>query len=325
MINFDRRVKWGLIVLLLPFVLHAQSKDNIRTHTEFLASDKLEGRGTGSRGIRLAAKYIAEQFKSIELQQIDGNSFYQKFPFPGEAEMESNVVGFIKADASSKKSIVFTAHYDSFGIQKQEDQTDTIYNGARDNAVGVAALLELARIFKNAGTPQHNLVFVATAGEELGLYGSKFYVDHPIFPSEDIIICLNIDGFNVSGPREDYFIFPRQGVDFIDEVKTILNPLGWHYISPDWVDDLNASFDTASFLEKGIPALTLWTGDRLKGGKIAEPLDLGGIHTPKDEVTDNLNWEGVEDHLQLYKHIADYFLEHPNGINVTDPTLFMEQ
>ncbi len=319
-----QRIQWSLVLLLLPFVLHTQSKENIRTHTEFLASDKLEGRGTGSRGIRLAANYIAEQFKSIGLQQINGNSFYQKFPFPGEAEMESNLVGFIKASTASKKSIVFMAHYDGLGIQKEEGQTDTIYNGARDNAVGVAALLELARIFKNAGTPRHNLVFVATAGEELGLYGSKFYVDHPIFPSEDIIICLNIDGFNVSGPREDYFIFPRQGVDFIDEVKTILNPLGWYYISPDWVDGLNANFDTASFLEKGIPALTLWTGNRLKGGKIAEPLGLGGIHTPQDEINDNWNWDGVEDHLQLYKHIADYFLEHPDGISVTDPTLFIK-
>ncbi len=320
----NQRISWSFILLVLPFVLHTQSKENIRTHTEFLASDKLEGRGTGSRGIRLAANYIAEQLKSIGLQPINGNSFYQKFPFPGEAEMESNVVGFIKAGTASKKSVVFMAHYDGLGIQKEEGQKDTIYNGARDNAVGVAALLELARKFKNAGTPRYNLVFVATAGEELGLHGSKFYVDHPIFPSEDIIICLNIDGFNVSGPREDYFIFPRQGVDFIDEVKTILNPLGWYYISPDWVDDLNANFDTASFLKKGIPALTLWTGNRLKGGKIAEPLGLGGIHTPQDEINDNWNWDGVEDHLQLYKHIADYFLEHPDGISVTDPTLFIK-
>ncbi len=323
--NLNQRIYWNSVLLLLPFVLHTQSKDNIKTHTEFLASDKLEGRGTGSRGIRLAANYISEQFKSVGLRQIDGDSFYQKFLFPGESEMESNVVGFIEAGTPSKKSMVFMAHYDGLGIQREEGQTDTIYNGARDNAVGVAALLELARLFKNADAPRHNLVFVATAGEEFGLHGSQFYVNHPIFPNEDTIICLNIDGFNVSGPREDYFVFPRQGVDFIDEIETLLTPLGLHYISPDWVDDLNTNFDTASFLAKGIPALTLWTGNRLKGGKIAEPLDLGGIHTPKDEINDNWNWDGVEDHLRLYKRIADYFLEHPNGISVTDPTLFMKQ
>ncbi|WP_299531732.1 M28 family peptidase [Ulvibacterium sp.] len=325
MMNLYQRIPWGLVLFLLPFVLHAQSKDNIRKHTEFLASDELEGRGTGSRGIRLAANYIAAQFNAIGLQKINGNSFYQKFPFPGQAEMESNIVGFIEARTPSTKSVVFVAHYDGLGIQKEAGQTDTIYNGALDNAVGVGALLELARIFKNAGAPKHNLVFVATAGEEFGRHGSQFYVDHPIFPNADTIICLNIDGFNVSGPREDFFIFPRQGVDFVDEIETLLTPLGWHYISPDWVDDLNASFDTASFLSKGIPALTLWIGNRLKGGEIAEPLDLGGIHTPQDEINDHWNWDGVEDHLGLYKRIADYFLEHPDGIEVTDPSLFMEQ
>ena len=315
----------NLALLIFPLALFSQPEAHIKTHTEYLASDKLEGRGTGSKGIRMAAEYIAGQFRAIGLKGINGDSYFQNFPIPDQREMESNVVGIIEAGSPSSKSIVFTAHYDAYGTRNEEGQTDSIYNGARDNAVGVAALIELARMFKQDGPPGHNLVFMATSAEEFGQHGSNYYVEHPVFPTEEIIICLNIDGFNVTGPREDYFVFPRQGVDFVDEIETLLAPLGWHYISPDWVDQMNTSFDTASFLKEGIPALTLWTGDRLKGGQMAEPPSLGGIHSPDDEVTALWDWEGVEDHLQLYKVIAEHFLKKPGGISVTDPTLFTKQ
>ncbi|MCW5515653.1 M28 family peptidase [Muriicola sp. Z0-33] len=318
------KLKWNILVLLFPMYLIAQTNEIVKKHTEFLASDKLEGRGTGSKGIRLAANYIEKQFKAIGLESAEPGSYLQEFPFPGQDEPETNVVGFVKAASPTKKSIVFTAHYDAYGIKKVEGETDSIYNGAQDNALGVGALIAIASIYASEKAPQHNLVFIATAGEEFGLYGSKFYIENPLFPSDEIIICLNIDGFNISGPREDYFIFPRQGINFVDKIETILKPLGWYYISPDWVDSLNTNFDTASFLQQGIPALTLWTGNRLKGGKTAEPIAFGGIHSPADEITDLWNWEGVEEHILLYRTIADYFLAKPDGIKVTEPKLFVK-
>ena len=324
MVKIDRIIAKFLILFILPGVVLSQTKDKIKQHTEYLSSDELEGRGTGSRGIRLAAAYIAEQFSKMGLEQANGESYYQDFPYPGQEEPESNIVGFIRAMNPSKKSIVFTAHYDAYGIIPVEGQNDSICNGAQDNAVGVGAMIELARIFANEVVPGHNIVFVATAGEEFGQYGSRYYVQNPVFPSDEIIICLNVDGFNVYGPREDYFIFPRQGVDFIDKIESILKPNGWYYDSPDWVDGMNTSFDTASFLAEGIPALTLWMGNRLKGGSIAKPLQLGGIHTPQDELSMDWNWEGIEDHITIYKTIANYFLDNPNGIRVTDPSLFLK-
>ena len=323
MINLYRKIWVYQILLLFPSFILPQSKDNVRSHTEYLSSDRLEGRGTGSPGIRLAAAYIAKQFKTIGLEKSNGESYYQEFSFPGQKEPELNVVGFIKAIKPSEKSIVFTAHYDAYGIVPIEGQKDSICNGAQDNAVGVAALIELARTYANERAPRHNIVFVATAGEEFGQYGSQNYVRNPVFPVDGIIICLNVDGFNVYGPREDYFIFPRQGIDYVDEIEAILEPMDWHYNSPDWVDSMNTSFDTASFLSKGIPALTLWTGTRLKGGKTAAPVQLGSIHSPDDEITVNWNWEGVDDHIAIYKAISDYFMSNPEGIQVTDPSLFI--
>ncbi|TMU54465.1 M28 family peptidase [Flagellimonas algicola] len=223
MINFPQNLVKILVVIWLPWLATAQVQDKVRDHTTYLASDELGGRGTGSEGIRKAAAYISQQFEQIGLQAPYMDSFFQNFPYPDLEEKESNVVGYIPAASTSKKSVVFTAHYDAYGIRKEEGQHDSIYNGALDNAVGVAALIELARMFKQASPPIRNVVFVATAGEEFGMYGSQFYVENSLFPKEDIIICLNIDGFNVSGPREDYFVFPKQGVDFVGKVEAVLN------------------------------------------------------------------------------------------------------
>jgi len=321
-----------LVVILMcapPLSSHAQVVDNFKAHTEYLASDELGGRGTGSKDIRLAAEYIAGQFKSIGLQPIADHSYYQQFRISDQSEIEANVIGIIPAASATNRSLVFTAHYDAYGDDAYgggeiEGQEDTIYNGALDNATGVAAIIEIARIFKTEKAPAQNLVFVATAAEEDGLYGSQYYVEHPVYPLQEITICLNIDGFNVSGQREDYYIMPRQGVDFVDEIESIAASRGWFYVSPDWVDQMNTRFDTTSFLVKGVPAFTLWTGNRLKGGKTAPPIEFGKIHTPDDEVNKNWNWDGVEDHIALYKAIADYFLNHPDRISVTDPTLFQE-
>ncbi|WP_420402064.1 M20/M25/M40 family metallo-hydrolase [Flagellimonas sp.] len=324
MINFPQNLVKILVLLWLPVVTTAQVQDRVKEHTTYLASDELEGRGTGSKGIQKAAAYISQQFGQIGLQAPYEGRYLQKFPFPGLEEKESNVVGYIQAAKPSTKSIVFMAHYDALGIQKKEGQLDSICNGALDNAVGVAALIELANSFKKADPPTYNLVFVATAGEELGMHGSKYYVENPLFSKEDTIICLNIDGFNVSGPREDYYIFPRQGVNFVNQIETVLKHHGWYYNSPDWVDGMNTRFDTVSFLREGIPALTLWIGNQLKGGGQAKPIQFGGIHTPQDEITDQWNWDGVEDHLELYKILATYFLENLEGINVTDESLFQQ-
>lgn len=313
------------VVLLCSQVgdLRAQVLEQFRSHTEYLASDELNGRGTGSSEIRLAADYIAGQFESIGLRPVSEESYFQWFSVPNHLGMESNVIGIVPAATSTNRSVVFTAHYDAYGVIEVEGSEDAIHNGARDNAIGVAALIELARIFKQSDAPSQNLVFVATAAEELGKFGSRFYVENPSFPVSEIVINLNIDGFNVSGPREDYFVMPRLGVDFVDEIESVAAALGWSYLPPDWIDGMNSSFDTASFLEKGVPAVTIWTGSRLKGGETVPPPRFGRIHTPNDEISQLWNWEGVEDHLALYEAIARYFLAHPDGISVTDRSLFV--
>lgn len=313
----------GVFFLLNFLGVMAQEIDRMKDHTLYLASDKLGGRGAGSKGIHLAASYIAQQFRAIGLEPLHTENYYDYFSFPDQEVLEKNVIGIIPANTETNASIVFTAHYDGYGTRPEPGKQDDIYNGARDNAVGVAALIELARRYSLKNSPDVNLVFIATAAEEFGQYGIEHYLQNPVFPLDELIINLNIDGFNVSGSRADYFIMPRQGVDFIDEIAFVALRKGWIYNSPDWIDSMNTNFDTASFLKRGIPAFTLWTGDQMKQGDEAKQIEFGAIHSPEDEVTDLWDWSGTGDHLDLYMAISDYFIGYSGTIKVTNPELFL--
>lgn len=99
-----------------------------------------------------------------------------------------NVIARIQGKKKTGKTIVFTAHYDHLGRFGQE----TYFPGANDNASGTAMLLSMAKYFKEH-PPKYNIVFIAFAGEEVGLLGSEYYVDHPLFPLEDIRFLVNLD------------------------------------------------------------------------------------------------------------------------------------
>jgi hypothetical protein len=103
-----------------------------------------------------------------------------------------NVLGFVEGTDKKDEVLVISAHYDHLGVQDGE-----IYNGADDNASGIAAMLEISRVFKearkNGHGPRRSILFIAFTGEERGLFGSRYYVDNPVKPLENTIANLNID------------------------------------------------------------------------------------------------------------------------------------
>ena len=297
---------------------------HIKADTEYLSSDLLKGRGKGTPEIRLAAQYIADRFEESGLKPAVEGTYFQSFPIEDQREEERNVVGVIPAKTETNQSIVFMAHYDGLGTISNPGVEDSIYNAALDNAVGVAAMIEIARQFSSSEERfDHNVVFIATAAEEFGIYGSKYYVNNPIYPVDQISLCLNIDGFNVSGPRKDYFIMPRQGIDFVSSINSVANQLGWIYHPPPWVDQMNTLFDTAPFLSNGIPAITVWTGNITKDGKEAPPPKFGAIHSPEDEINEHWNWEGIYDHLNLYIALAKFAMNEEVVLKVNDRNYFI--
>ena len=158
-------IKSALSCLLFLVILQANCQSiaskSLLENIKFLSSDELKGRKTGSEGNLEARKFILDQFKSMELQ-THYEDHQQKFSFENRREKKTyedavNIVGFV-AGNSTKKLIVITAHYDHVGIGKPNASGDSIYNGADDNASGTAALIELAKYFKE-NRPEHSKTF----------------------------------------------------------------------------------------------------------------------------------------------------------------------
>jgi hypothetical protein len=164
------------------------SKTELLKHIQSLSSDDFEGRRTGTQGAVKTRKYITDQFHSLNVLPLD-NSFEQAFSFKekGKKYKGVNILGFIEGTAFPKKYIVISAHYDHEGIKKGK-----IYNGADDNASGLSALFSFAEYFKTH-PPQHSIILAAFDAEELGLQGSKYFVNDSKIPLENIEVNINMD------------------------------------------------------------------------------------------------------------------------------------
>ena len=170
---------------------------DLKTVLYALAADKFEGRKTGETGQKLAAEYIVEYYKKLGISAAnpDGN-YLQNIPveyFKGRSdEASENVVAYIKGTEKPEEYIVISAHYDHLGVKGEK-----IYNGADDDASGTSAVLLMAKAFKNAieqgNGPKRSIVFLNVTGEEIGLMGSRYYTENPIFPLENTVTNLNID------------------------------------------------------------------------------------------------------------------------------------
>ncbi len=156
---------------------------------ETLAADAMEGRLTGSDGSRRARTYIVDRLRKIGVAPIDG-SFERPFTFSrfgGAARQGTNVVGMIRGTRDPSRFMVVTAHYDHLGIR-----SGVVFNGADDNASGVAGLLALAADFSRH-PPAHSLLIVAVDAEEAGLEGAKALMKSPPVPVAAMVVNVNLD------------------------------------------------------------------------------------------------------------------------------------
>ncbi len=163
---------------------------------EFSAAEFL-GREAGEVGQHKAAEYIKDFYIENEiLSPLYSNKHLQPISkdfFEGIIEKDSeNVLAYIKGEVHPEEVIIISAHLDHLGVEDNE-----IYYGADDNGSGTAALLQIAQAFKAAETdgfkPRRSILFLHVTAEENGLYGSRYYIQNPVFSLENTVCDLNID------------------------------------------------------------------------------------------------------------------------------------
>lgn len=233
-----------------PVVDSAQIMGDLRV----LAADSMEGRAPGTEGNARARRFLLREFESIGLQHFPGG-FEHPFSFDrnGAVVDAVNLVGYVEGAEPTGPVVVVTAHYDHVGVQNGE-----IYNGADDNASGVAALLALGRHLREH-PPTHTVLLVALDAEEMGLRGARAFVESPPVPLERIALNVNFDMVS-RGDRGELY---AAGTYHYPQLRPILEEVALEapitlllgHDSPDLPpgEDWTMMSDHAAFHRAGIP------------------------------------------------------------------------
>ena len=231
----------------------------------------------------------------------------------------ANVLGLIPGSDPEigDEAVIYTAHHDHLGIGEPNEAGDAIYNGAMDNASGVAQVLAIARAVKALPEAPRRSILVALVGaEEQGLLGSKWYAENPTIPPGKIAANLNFDGGNIWGDTHDvtYIGLGKTSIDGI--VQMIAGEQG-RVVKPDQFADRGYFYrsDQFSFAKIGVPAMYLDTGTDF----VDRPPDWGrqqvdhytdvNYHQPSDEYDDSWNFDGM---------IADALLGYWTGLAIAN-------
>lgn len=256
--------------------LNTITVNDLQMHLEEVSSDKYNGRLTGEEGHNQVCDYIRTYYKSYDISAPKSHpDYYQNVPkdvLPEELNASQNIIAYIKGSEYPDEYIFIAAHSDHEGIVDGE-----IYNGADDNGSGTAAVLEMAEAFslavKDGHHPKRSVVFLHVTGEEVGLHGSRYYTENPIFPLENTVATLNIDMIGRVDDRhkndENYIYLIGSDkisteLDFIakkaNKLFTKLN-LDYTYNAENDSNRYYYRSDHYNFAVKGIPVIFFFNGE----------------------------------------------------------------
>ena len=209
-------------------------------------------------------KAMRADFRPVAL---DNATLSVDFALKREQVVTRNVVAKLPGGEHGDEAVIFSAHWDAFGIGQPDAKGDRIRRGAIDNATGVATVLELGRVFAAGPQPQRTLYFVALTAEEKGLLGASYYAAHPLAPLDKTAAVLNIEMFSPDGPTRDIASWGKGRVSLEGDLERVAKARGRSY-SPD--PNLEAGFfyraDHFAFARLGVPAITIGPGlDKLPG------------------------------------------------------------
>ncbi|MBK8199481.1 MAG: M28 family peptidase [Acidobacteria bacterium] len=276
--------------------------------TRDMAAQMFQKAGLDFEAMKTAAK--TPGFKPVALDGLKLRASIHQTIEPGSSR---NVVGVIPGTTKPDEYVLYTAHWDHLGKKTgekagkegQDFYEDDIFNGAVDNATGVAALLEIAEAMK-AETLDRSALFVSVTLEESGLLGSAFYAEQPTVPLNKIVAGINIDGALPIGRTKDMVVVGYGASELEDRLKALLAATG-REIKPDPRPEAGSFYrsDHISFAKKGVPMLYADGGDdKLEGGIAAGKAAAAAYtaeryHKPMDEYSDSWDLSGTEENVKV--------------------------
>ena len=252
-----------------------------------------------------AAKKQAQtrEFKPLELKGITLSADYA---VDTQVIKSKNVVAIREGSKQPGQVVMYSGHWDHLGVGQPDATGDKIYNGAIDNATGIAAMLELARAYGKQPAPQRSVVFLAVTAEEKGLLGSEYYASNPLYPLASTVAVINMDALSPRGPARNFNISGSAKLDLLDRLvaKARQSNIG---LSPDPKPEAGYFFrsDHFPFAKRGVPALSFGSGnDWIEGGvQAGEAAEAAytekNYHQPSDEFDPSWTFTGMARDLGL--------------------------
>ncbi|TCU54434.1 Zn-dependent M28 family amino/carboxypeptidase [Novosphingobium sp. PhB57] len=256
-----------------------------------------------------AAKAAARKtdFKAMPLKATMSADYAVK----SEIITSHNVAGLVRGSKYPDETVIYSAHWDHLGVGLPDAKGDRIYNGARDNASGTAALLELARTFAKS-KPERSVLFLAVTAEEKGLLGSEYYADNPLRPLATTAGVINMDGPLSIEKTTNFSISGAAKLDLLTMLTEEGQKLGRHY-TPDARPEAGSFYRSDHFpmAKRGVPAISFSPGRELVNGGDARGKELSDIYTrdkyhqPADEYDPNWNTSGWNSDMTLLYSVGN--------------------
>jgi Zn-dependent M28 family amino/carboxypeptidase len=226
-------------------------------------------------------------FKPVPLGNATFSASYQ---VKRQTIRSKNVLGRLPGTTHPNETILYGAHWDHLGVGAPDARGDSIYNGAVDNGTGIAAVLELARLFAAGPRPQRSIVFAFWTAEEKGLLGSEYYAANPVYPLESTVAGFNIDALSPTGRARDVLVVGSGQTDIEDRLSQMLVANN-RVMTPDATPEAGYFYRSDHFpmAKRGVPMLYMDSGiDLLNGGTAAgktadETYRRDAYHQPADE------------------------------------------
>ena len=258
---------------------------------------------TGLNFEQLKKQAQTRAFKPVELK---GLRFSADYAVNAQVITSQNVLARLQGSKYPNQTVIYSGHWDHLGVGAPDAKGDTIYNGAVDNATGIAELLELAKAYGKQPITQRSVVFLAVTAEEKGLLGSEYYASNPLYPLAKTVGMINMDGLSPNGMARNFTISGTAKLDLLDML--IETAKKWELVySPDPKPEAGYFFRSDHFpmAKRGVPAISFGAGnDLVNGGIVAgdkEEDDYTNYryHQPADEWQSDWTFAGMSRDLEV--------------------------
>jgi Zn-dependent M28 family amino/carboxypeptidase len=265
-----------------------------------VAADLFRASGLDFEAMKRSAQ--RRDFRPVPLKA----TFSADYDVDSQVITSHNVVGRLPGRTRPDETVIYSAHWDHLGVGLPDARGDRIYNGAVDNATGIAALLEMGRAFARAPRTERSIVFLAVTAEEKGLLGSEYYAANPLYPLAKTVGMINTDALSPSGPARDFSISGSARLGLLDDLIAEGQRRGRTF-TPDPKPEAGHFYRSDHFpmAKRGVPAISFGSGEdlvnggRARGAALSAAYTRDRYHQPADEWSADWDLTGMAADLDM--------------------------